>query len=131
MASSSAARMEVWMTDFGAGRGHEQAGLRPSVVVPHDGFNQSAADLVIVIPITSKAKGIRTHVPHHDKLCEMRGHSVDFQRPLVQKDGCRYASHDGEHRVGVESVACSLVFDAAIVRPPFIGIEAVHQGVVE
>jgi mRNA interferase MazF len=62
MASSSAARMEVWMTDFGAGRGHEQAGLRPSVVVSHDGFNQSAADLVIVIPITSKAKGIRTHV---------------------------------------------------------------------
>lgn len=50
------------MADFGAGRGHEQAGLRPSLVMSHDGFNQGAADLVIVIPITSKAKGIRTHV---------------------------------------------------------------------
>jgi mRNA interferase MazF len=62
MPSNSAARTEVWMTDFGLGRGHEQAGLRPSLVVSHDGFNQGAADLVIVIPITSKAKGIRTHV---------------------------------------------------------------------
>ena len=62
MPSNAAARTEVWMTDFGVGRGHEQAGLRPSLVVSHDGFNQGAADLVIVIPITSKGKGIRTHV---------------------------------------------------------------------
>jgi mRNA interferase MazF len=62
MATISAARTEVWMTDFGVGRGHEQAGSRPSLVVSHDVFNQGAADLVVVIPITSKAKGVRTHV---------------------------------------------------------------------
>jgi mRNA interferase MazF len=62
MASKSAARAEVWMTDFGGGRGHEQAGFRPSLVISHDVFNQGAADLVVVIPITSKAKGVRTHV---------------------------------------------------------------------
>lgn len=62
MATKSAARTEIWMTDFGVGRGHEQAGSRPSLVISHDVFNQGAADLVVVIPITSKAKGVRTHV---------------------------------------------------------------------
>jgi mRNA interferase MazF len=33
------------------------------MVVSVDLFNQSPAELVIVIPLTSKAKGIRTHVP--------------------------------------------------------------------
>jgi mRNA interferase MazF len=60
--ANNVARTEVWMTDFGFGRGREQAGMRPSLIISHDGFNQSAAELVIVIPITSKAKGIRTHV---------------------------------------------------------------------
>lgn len=50
------------MNHFGVGRGHEQAGARPSLLISHDGFNQSAAELVVVIPITSKAKGVRTHV---------------------------------------------------------------------
>ncbi|MCI0642628.1 MAG: type II toxin-antitoxin system PemK/MazF family toxin [Gemmataceae bacterium] len=62
MATKPAARTEVWMTDFGGGRGHEQAGARPSLVISHDVFNQGAADLVVVISITSKAKGVRTHV---------------------------------------------------------------------
>src|SRR5262245_53952832 len=62
MQIKSAARTEVWMTDFGAGRGHEQAGFRSSLVISHDIFNQGAADLVVVVPITSKSKGIRTHV---------------------------------------------------------------------
>lgn len=55
-------RGEVWMVDFGQTRGHEQAGQRPALIVSVDPFNQSAAELVIVVPITSRAKGIRTHV---------------------------------------------------------------------
>jgi mRNA interferase MazF len=60
--ANNIARAEVWMTDFGFGQGREQAGMRHSLIISHDGFNQSAAELIIVIPITSKAKGIRTHV---------------------------------------------------------------------
>lgn len=37
--------------------------MRPCMVISVDLFNQSPAELVVVIPLTSKAKGIRTHVP--------------------------------------------------------------------
>jgi len=57
------ARGEVWLLDFGKTRGREQAGVRPGLIVSVDPFNQSAADLLIVLPITSKAKGVRSHVP--------------------------------------------------------------------
>lgn len=43
-------------------RGHEQAGRRPGLVVSVDTFNQSAAGLAIVLPVTSRDKGIRSHV---------------------------------------------------------------------
>jgi mRNA interferase MazF len=56
------ARGEVWLVDLGATRGHEQAGRRPALVVSVDLFNQGPAGLVVVIPITSKAKGIPFHV---------------------------------------------------------------------
>lgn len=55
-------RSEVWIADFGFGRGREQEGMRPCLIISHNGFNKSAAELIIAIPITSKAKGIRTHV---------------------------------------------------------------------
>jgi mRNA interferase MazF len=50
------------MTDFGSGRGREQSGTRPALVVSVDGFNQSGAELVIVLPLTSRNKRVRTHV---------------------------------------------------------------------
>lgn len=56
------ARGEVWMVDLDPGRGHEQAGRRPALVVSVDPFNHGPAGLVIVLPITSKAKGIPLHV---------------------------------------------------------------------
>lgn len=56
------ARGEVWMTELGSTRGREQAGTRPALVVSVDAFNQSGAELVVVVPITSRAKRVRTHV---------------------------------------------------------------------
>ena len=44
-------------------RGREQAGLRPGLVISVDPFNHGPADLVVVIPITSKRKGLPLHVP--------------------------------------------------------------------
>jgi mRNA interferase MazF len=43
-------------------RGHEQAGTRPALVLSVDAFNAGPADLVVVIPITSRLKGVRSHV---------------------------------------------------------------------
>ncbi len=58
-------RGEVWMTDLGTGRGHEQTGQRPALIVSDDRLNSGPAGLVIVIPITSKvakSKNIPAHV---------------------------------------------------------------------
>ena len=54
-------RGEVWLVDLNPSRGHEQAGKRPGLVVSVDEFNHGPAGLVVVLPITSKAKGIRFH----------------------------------------------------------------------
>jgi mRNA interferase MazF len=55
-------RGEIWMIDLDPTRGHEQAGTRPALVVSDDVFNSGPAGLVIVLPITSKARGVRSHV---------------------------------------------------------------------
>ena len=56
-------RGEIWNADLDPTRGREQAGKRPVLVVSTDRFNEGAAELVVVLPITSKAKGIPWHVP--------------------------------------------------------------------
>ena len=59
---SAPGRGEVWDADFGATRGREQAGIRPALIISVDAFNQSAADLVFAIPITTTVKLVRSHV---------------------------------------------------------------------
>ncbi len=54
---------EIWMADLDPTRGHEQAGKRPALVVSVDAFNRGPAGLVIVLPLTSRAKAVRSHVP--------------------------------------------------------------------
>jgi mRNA interferase MazF len=61
--SLCAARGEVWYVDFGQTVGHEQAGLRPVVVVSVDLFNESPAEMIVIVPITSHRRGIVLHVP--------------------------------------------------------------------
>ena len=46
-------RGEIWWADLNPTRGHEQAGIRPVLVVSHDVFNQRSGT-VIAIAITSQ-----------------------------------------------------------------------------
>lgn len=62
MADRLIRRGDVWMADFGHGRGHEQSGPRPGLIVSADVFNQGRSGLVIAIPLTTKSKGRVTHV---------------------------------------------------------------------
>jgi mRNA interferase MazF len=62
MARQAPARGEVWDADLNPPRGHEQGGTRPTLVVSVDLFNQGASGLVIVIPISSKDKRVRSQV---------------------------------------------------------------------
>lgn len=59
---STASRGDIWLVRLDPTKGREQAGMRPALVVSVDIFNHGAAELVVVIPITSKAKGIPLHV---------------------------------------------------------------------
>ncbi|MDF9408826.1 type II toxin-antitoxin system PemK/MazF family toxin [Pelotomaculum isophthalicicum JI] len=54
-------RGEVWFIDLNPVRGHEQAGKRPALIVSVDLFNNGPAGLVVVLPITTKGKGIPFH----------------------------------------------------------------------
>jgi mRNA interferase MazF len=55
-------RSEVWLIDLNPVIGHEQSGIRPALVVSDDLFNHSPAEMVIVLPITGKFRGLRTHI---------------------------------------------------------------------
>lgn len=55
-------RGEIWLIDLNPAIGHEQAGIRPALIISDDLFNHSLAEMVIIVPITSKNKGIPAHV---------------------------------------------------------------------
>ena len=56
-------RGDIWLIYLDPTKGKEQAGNRPALVVSDDRLNQSAAGLVIIVPLTSKNKGIDSHIP--------------------------------------------------------------------
>jgi len=55
-------RGEVWLLALNPTRGHEQAGIRPCLVVSADAFNRGPAGLVAVLPLTTRSRGIPLHV---------------------------------------------------------------------
>ena len=54
---------EVWQVVFDPVVGHEQGGTRPALVVSGEHFNQLPHGLCVVAPITTRNRGISTHVP--------------------------------------------------------------------
>jgi mRNA interferase MazF len=55
-------RGEIWFLNLDPTQGREQAGSRPALVISVDAFNYGPADLVVVLPVTSTARGIPFHV---------------------------------------------------------------------
>jgi mRNA interferase MazF len=53
----------VWV-ELDPVRGHEQAGRRPAVVVSTNAYNDSIPHLAVVLPVTSRDRGL----PHHVRL---------------------------------------------------------------
>lgn len=62
-------RGDVWLVDLNPVRGREQAGKRPALVISVDLFNHGPAGLVVVLPITTREKGI----PFHLEVCPPEG----------------------------------------------------------
>jgi mRNA interferase MazF len=51
----------VWLVDFGQPLGREQAGLRPAVVVASELHCRFPIDMTLVVPLTTRDRGL----PHH------------------------------------------------------------------
>jgi mRNA interferase MazF len=79
------ARGEIWTADLNPTRGHEQAGLRPVLVVSMDAFNRGPSGLVIVLPITSRHRGIPSHVPVQPPEGGLRMPSVPPPEPARKR----------------------------------------------
>ena len=86
-------RGDVWLIDFNPTRGRETAGIRPGVIVSADYFNRVPAGLAVVIPVTTRYKGVPLHVQieppdgglrqrSYAKVEDIR--SVDYQRLIVR-----------------------------------------------
>jgi mRNA interferase MazF len=58
----NARRGEVWLVDFGEPVGRAQAGRRPAVVVSADRLNEGPAGVVIVVPCTTRHRGLPSHI---------------------------------------------------------------------
>jgi mRNA interferase MazF len=55
-------RGEIWFANLDPVRGHEQAGHRPVLIISATQFNQGPAGLAIVVPLTTRDRGIHYHV---------------------------------------------------------------------
>lgn len=86
MPDSTPQRGEIWWADFSPTRGHEQRGHRPALVVSDDRFNDSAAGLVLLCPLTTTE---RPGIPWHIEVGEDSGLP---QRSFVMCEQIRSAS---------------------------------------
>ena len=55
-------RGDIWLVNLNPTRGREQAGIRPALIISVNQFNYGPADLVVLLPITSRDKKIPFHV---------------------------------------------------------------------
>lgn len=87
---------EVWDVDFGNPVGHEQGAQRPAVIVSADWFNRTAADLHLVVPLSSKIRKLGTHLaidPPEGGLTSRSDAMVEHLRAVSQE---RFTDKRGE-----------------------------------
>jgi mRNA-degrading endonuclease toxin of MazEF toxin-antitoxin module len=72
----------VWLVELDPVEGHEQAGRRPALVLSVDAFNASPAELVTVLPITSKVRALRRAPAFERAISVFRGRGVTPDGPV-------------------------------------------------
>ena len=91
-------RGEVWFVDLGKTRGHEQAGLRPALVVSDVIVYQCSFELSVVVPFTSHGHPNALHVEVDPPEAGLA------QRSLAKCEDVRSVSHERfTRRIGVVS----------------------------
>lgn len=56
------ARGEIWWASLDPVIGHEQAGMRPVLIVSADTYNQGPLGLVVIVPMTRRIRPFPLHV---------------------------------------------------------------------
>jgi len=67
-------RGEIWLANLNPSTKHEQSGTRPVLILSNDLFNHSLAEMTIVVPVTSRRKGIISHVELPDNLLRTKSY---------------------------------------------------------
>jgi mRNA interferase MazF len=55
-------RGDIYTVTLDPTKGHEQSGTRPCLILSVNKFNHGPADLVVVLPVTTRYKKIPSHV---------------------------------------------------------------------
>jgi mRNA interferase MazF len=104
---------DIWLVDFSPQIGHEQAGVRPGLVISHDRFNQVPNGLHIVVPITSTDRGLAYHLriaPPEGSLTRPSVIMCDQEKSQSIKRFDRYlGSVTSETLVRVQTMVAALV----------------------
>lgn len=61
--SPAIAPWQVWLADFGPPTGSEQGGRRPAIIVGSEDHCRFPIDVALVIPVTTRHRGLPHHVP--------------------------------------------------------------------
>lgn len=61
--STKYSRGDIWFVQLDTVIGREQAKKRPCLILSANNFNQNRSELAIVVPLTSKNKHMRIHLP--------------------------------------------------------------------
>ena len=94
-------RGEIWMADLNPVRGHEQAGFRPCLIVSVDLFNHGPAELIVVLPITSRDKKVPFHIPIEPRQSGLDVRSYIKCEDIRSISKERLAEHKGQAPLGV------------------------------
>ncbi|MFO7718768.1 MAG: type II toxin-antitoxin system PemK/MazF family toxin [Desulfohalobium sp.] len=62
-------RGEIWWVNLNPTKGREQSGKRPGLVISDNIFNAGPAELIVVLPLTTRYKAI----PLHEKIVPPEG----------------------------------------------------------
>lgn len=105
-------RGEIWFADLSKGRGSEQNGVRPVLIIQNDTGN-FFSPTVIVSAITSKTKNnIPTHVVLDEK-CGLPKKSVAMLEQIRTLDKCRLIEKVG--RVDMSEVDYAIAISTGLI----------------
>lgn len=110
-------RGDVWWVDFEPVKGHEQGETRPALIVSHNQLNSSPAELVIVVPLTTKEKRYKSvvRIP--------KGQLASEKDSFVLCDQIRAISTDRlKHKIG--SINRDLLDSVSDVLFTILGLES-------